>query len=256
MSPPLVIGAAGIAQEQNVPSAQSTRAAAFWDMGIFVCRFPVFALNVEYTSVYTSDDAGSNRRRIPGGHSMSRRATHTDARVLETQADLLLSQTCPDDRRPRTEAQLRRKAIREVRFGLEPPPARAGNDAVEDLLFIGRHAPLSEPMRQAYVLWVEGYTVREIASLLGMSRQSAGRALRSALVRCWAMGPVTLSQMSRRATYAAPALGPRPCRGGARCEVCAAPLWDDYERRTCNDPWCEAVDRQRRALDRRRMTRW
>jgi hypothetical protein len=186
---------------------------------------------------------------------MSRRPTHTDARLLETQADLILTRSRLDDRGPRSEAQIRRKASREMRFGLEPPPALAGNDAVEDLLYIGRHTPLSAAMRTAYVLWVEGRTVGEIAGILGVSRQSAGRTLHAALVRCWALGPVTFSEASRRATYAPPALPAQSCRGGARCEVCAAPLWGDYERRTCGDPWCGAIDRQRRALDRRRMGR-
>lgn len=175
---------------------------------------------------------------------------------LEIEADRLLrSAHSPGQAGARTVRQLARKCAREAPFGLEPPECAARSDTVEELRMIGRLTPLSPAMRLAYELWVEGATVDEIARAIGRSRAQAARTLRSALIRCWLLGPLSFGAFSKTSIYRAPASMRQACRCGSRCQVCAAPLWDDYERRTCGSPWCAEVDRRRRALDRRSMGR-
>lgn len=156
---------------------------------------------------------------------------------------------------PLTEAQLARKTSKEVPFGLELPELPATQSAIEDLLFLSRNTPLTDTMRRAFELWVAGGTVRSMAAELGVSPATAARILKAALIRCWEEGPVTFGAFSARSIYRPPADPPRGYRSGARCEVCAAPLWNDYERETCGSPACDEVLRVRRRLDRRRFGR-
>jgi len=185
---------------------------------------------------------------------MPRLSRCTRARRLESEADRLL-RTCAADAEFdfRTEIQMRRKAGRELPAGLELPEEPASADAAEELRFLSRLTPLTPPMRRAFVLWAEGETIATIAQELRTSRASAARILKSALVRCWVLGPVTFGQFSAKTVYRPPSSRAARQGHGARCEVCAAPIWDDYDRETCGSPECENVMRQRRRLDRQRF---
>ncbi len=149
--------------------------------------------------------------------------------------------------------QTRRRTRREsvaLDDALEPP---SKPEVVADLRFIGSMSPLSDEQRYVYSLWVEGYGVREIATALGASPATASRVLRSALLRCWLMGPVPFGEFIRRAIYRRPSGSRSGYRSGRRCIVCAVPLWDDSREQTCGSDDCRATIRRRRALDRRRM---
>ena len=139
-------------------------------------------------------------------------------RRLEYEADQLLRTCAPDAEFDfRTEAQMRRKAGRELPAGLELPEEPASADSVEELRFLSRLTPLTPSMRRAFVLWAEGKTIPAIARDLRTSRASAARILKSALVRCWVLGPVTFGQFSAKAVYRPPA-----SRAAARAMVHAA----------------------------------
>lgn len=147
--------------------------------------------------------------------------------------------------------QLRRRRSRERFYGLEPPELEEPGDPVEDLLWVARLTPMPRVMRYAFEEWALGARPREIAAALSVSESTARRLIRSAMVRCWIMGPVPFGEMSARCIYRPPDTD--GYRSPARCEVCAEPLWDDYDRSTCGRAECDAVLRQRRELDRRRF---
>ncbi|MBM3493460.1 MAG: sigma-70 family RNA polymerase sigma factor [Armatimonadetes bacterium] len=172
--------------------------------------------------------------------------------ALECRADhLLKSNSTPGDG-PLTMRQLARKTRRERPAGpadLDPP---SEPEAVADLRFIGATAPLTDRQRAVFELWVDGWNAREIGQIVCVSPATACRDLRSALMRCWLMGPIPFGDFCRRTVYRPPSRQGAGYRSGRRCEICAAPLWDDGSATTCGQADCEAVIRMRRRLDRRR----
>ena len=178
-----------------------------------------------------------------------------DMNALERRADQILRETTVPSDAVLSAAQMKRRHRREsvsVDNVLEPP---SKPEVVADLRFIGSLSPLSEYQRQVYTLWIDGYAVQEIAHVLGFSAPTACRILRSALLRCWLMGPEPFGAFIRRSIYRPPAKPHGGYRSGLRCVVCAAPLWDDGDARLCDSEACRTTVRRQRALDRRRMAR-
>lgn len=170
--------------------------------------------------------------------------------AAERQADELLRH---QSEAPWTDSQLKRRSRREIPAGLSPADEEAeGASAYEELVQLARLSPLTPPQLLAFRLWAAGHTVTEAAWHMGVSRATAARIIRSALVTAYLMGGPTFRQFSARRTYRK-SPDEDACRSGARCEVCAAPLWDDYERVTCGAPHCEEILEQQKELDRRRL---
>jgi hypothetical protein len=174
--------------------------------------------------------------------------------ALERMADLLLRDHARDHERPLSRRQMDRRGRRERPSRIGDPEPPSAHDAIADLRFIGELTPMPDRQRCVYSLWVEGSTVTDIADALGLTPPTACRDLRAALLKCWLMGPVPFGDFSRRTLYRPPA-PQTTCRGGSRCEVCAAPLWDAGASTLCDAPECLSVVRARRALDRRRWAR-
>ncbi len=184
---------------------------------------------------------------------MSRTHCRPEALALERRADRILRKSPCRDSRILSARQVQRRSRREsvsIDDVLEPP---SKTEVVADLRFIGSMSPLSDYQRCVYTMWVDGNGVREIAAALGVSPATACRVLRSALLRCWLMGPEPFGAFIRRSIYRPPSSSRGGYRSGRRCMVCAKPLWDDGSERTCGSDACRETVRRQRALDRRRM---
>lgn len=181
---------------------------------------------------------------------MSIRRTNSSPAAIERQADALLRHQSDA---PMRESQLKRRARREIPAGLSPADEEPdGGNSYEELVQLARLSPLTSRQLLAFQLWAAGHSVTEAAWHLGVSRATAARIIRSALVTAYLMGGPTFRQFSARRTYHK-SPDQDACRSGARCQVCAAPLWDDYDRVTCGAHHCEEIVEQRRELDRRRL---
>lgn len=183
---------------------------------------------------------------------MHRSPRSAPCRDLARRADEMLRAARSAEDNPLTDSQMLRRLRREIPAGLNLPESPAEADAVEDLRSIAAGTPLTARQRAALEMWVDGWTMKEIGRSIGVSAATAWRTLRSALLRCWLMGPVPFGEFSRRSIYRPPSHARQGYRSGRRCEVCGAPLWDDGNATTCGAPHCDDVLRMRRRLDRRR----
>jgi len=184
---------------------------------------------------------------------MPRSIARPSSAELERAADALLRAHAQDDPNPPlSRQQLARKSRRELPAGLLPPDREGSSAAHEELLQLERLTPMTPLQRRAFRMWAAGDNVDTIARQLRLHRASAARLVRSALVCAYLFGGPTFRQFSQRAIYRPPR-AQDTYRSGARCQVCAAPLWDNYRRATCGNLECRAVMSLRRKLDRRRL---
>ncbi|NUQ69308.1 MAG: hypothetical protein HUU17_00640 [Chthonomonadales bacterium] len=181
--------------------------------------------------------------------------SYTDGRRSRRNARPNHTPPSPDPYPVLGDEQIARRRRRETAAGLDLDAGSARASTVEELLTIGRLTELSPRHRIAYVRWVMGATIDELAHALGVSRATAARDLRAALMRCWAVGAPSFEAYSRHSRYEPPRRTGYGSGHPARCQVCAAPLWDEYNRETCDAEFCREIARHRRELDRRAYVR-
>jgi len=142
-----------------------------------------------------------------------------EERALERAGDMALRALPPDLERPAyTERLLARRSRRLISMdALIENAATAPEPLRDELRFLASISRLEPKSRCCLILWIDGWTQREIAAALRVSQQSVSQWLRRALRACYDMSPLSFRRFSQRSIYRPP----RRRRGPATLRRCA-----------------------------------